>query len=144
VITRQPIDVGEHYRRLVTEDSGAVVIFVGTVRNENEGHSVSHLEYDGYEALAEKHLKGIEAEIRARWTVRNVVLVHRLGDLNLGEASVLVGVSAPHREEAFAAAKYGIDRIKEAVPIWKKEYFSEGGARWLEGQVMQKPGGNAG
>jgi molybdopterin synthase catalytic subunit len=120
------------------EDCGAVVIFVGTVRNENEGQAVESLEYDGYEPLAEKCLLAIEAEIRGKWPVCRVVLLHRLGHLNLGEASVLVGVSAPHRDDAFAAARFGISRIKESVPIWKKEY-TEAGSRWLEGTMMKKP-----
>ncbi|MHA2620554.1 MAG: molybdenum cofactor biosynthesis protein MoaE [bacterium JZ-2024 1] len=141
-IVREPIDPGVWYQQLVSEDCGAVVFFVGTVRNENEGLRVSGVDYEGYEPLAQKRLQAIEHEIRKKWQVRKVILVHRLGALKLGEASVVVGVSAPHRDEAFAAAEYGIRRIKEAVPIWKRE-LTEEGPRWLSGQTMKSTGENA-
>lgn len=141
-IVRDPIDPGLWYQQLVSEDCGAVVLFVGTVRNENEGFRVSGVDYEGYEPLAQKRLQAIEHEIRKKWQVRKVILVHRLGALKLGEASVVVGVSAPHRDEAFAAAEYGIRRIKEAVPIWKRE-LTEEGPRWLSGQPMKSAGENA-
>lgn len=138
LITHNPIRLDEYYRQLLSEDCGGIVVFVGTVRNENEGVRVEKLEYECHETIAENRLREIEAEIRRRWDVRQVVLVHRVGVLRVGEASVLVGVAAPHREDAFAAARFGIERIKDSVPIWKKEHGA-GQARWLKGTVMRNP-----
>ena len=114
---------------------GAVCVFVGVVRDENQGRGVERLEYEAYEDMALPLMKDIAAEARRRYPVSEVRLVHRLGRLEIGEASVVVAVAAPHRDEAFAACRFAIDTLKAKVPIWKKEHYSDGTA-WLE-----SPGG---
>jgi molybdopterin synthase catalytic subunit len=106
-----------------------VVVFLGTVRSENEGRAVSHLEYEAYAPMAEKEMRRIGEEIRERWPVAAVAMRHRIGRLEVGETAVIIAVSAPHRAEAFAACQYAIDRLKEVVPIWKKR---PGGGRPAE------------
>ncbi|MFH1006387.1 MAG: molybdenum cofactor biosynthesis protein MoaE [Candidatus Latescibacterota bacterium] len=123
------------------ETSGAVVTFVGRVRNHANGKRVVALEYEAHETMAERKLAEIGAEILQKWThgadgafapIRTAI-VHRVGHVKVGEASVVIAVSAPHRAEAFEACRYAIDRIKEIVPIWKKEIYEEG-ERWVGGE----------
>lgn len=116
----------------VAARDGALDLFVGVVRDENAGRRVTHLEYEAYEEMALEVLAEIEAEARARWPLSDVRIVHRLGRLEIGEASVAVAVAAPHRAEAFAACRHAIDTLKRRAPIWKKEFF-EGGEVWVEG-----------
>jgi molybdopterin synthase catalytic subunit len=111
---------------------GALCLFVGVVRNENQGRRVEHLEYEAYEEMARPLMEEIAAETRRRFPVTRVGLVHRLGRLEIGEASVAVAIASPHRDEAFAACRYAIDTLKAKVPIWKKEHYADGTA-WLEG-----------
>lgn len=111
--------------------AGAVVLFLGTVRELTEGRITSHLHYEAYPAMAEQKLAEVEQEVRRRWPVVNVALVHRLGRLDLGEISVAVAVSAPHRAEAFEAARFAMDRIKAVVPIWKQEHWADGSQAWI-------------
>jgi molybdopterin converting factor subunit 1 len=107
--------------------AGGVVIFSGVVRNETGGRPVKFLEYEAHEAMAEAKLREIGAAVRARWPgVRRVAMLHRLGRLEIGEASVLIAVSAAHRGEAFDACEYAIDTLKRTVPVWKKEHFEDG------------------
>jgi molybdopterin synthase catalytic subunit len=129
-LTREPIDTGA----LTVPDhaDGAVCLFLGVVRNENGGRPVRHLEYEAYEEMALPLMEQIAAEARRRWPVREVRIVHRLGRLEKGEASVAVAVTAPHRGAAFEACRYAIDTLKVTVPIWKKEFYADG-AVWLEG-----------
>ena len=110
---------------------GAVTSFVGLVRNENAGRRVLRLEYEGYEPLALRAFERIGAETAERWAVR-MALHHRLGALRIGEASVMIAVSSPHRADAFAACRYVIERVKQIAPVWKHEFF-EGGDVWIEG-----------
>lgn len=131
-LTEEPIDVLELMLWARTDGDGALCIFVGTVRGFSEGRAVSSITYYAYREMAEKKLAEIEAEILERWPVTRVALVHRIGNLEVGDASVAVVVSAPHRAPAFEACRYAIDRIKERVPIWKKEYHPEG-AHWVKG-----------
>ena len=114
----------------VLPDCGAVVLFSGTVRDHAEGRTdVTHLEYEAYEEQVVPRLEAIATELRERWPmVGRIVLLHRVGRLDVGESSVLVVVSAPHRPEAFAAARFGIDSLKASVPIWKRESWAEGSA----------------
>lgn len=111
--------------------AGAVVTFLGIVRNNSRGKSVNALEYDAYKPMAERKLREIGEEINRRWNVRCAIL-HRVGRLAVGEVSVIIAVAAPHRAEAFDACRYAIERIKEIVPIWKKE-FADSGEWWVEG-----------
>jgi molybdopterin synthase catalytic subunit len=107
-----------------------VVLFLGTVRQNARGQQVLHLDYEAYAALARKEMLRIAEEIMDRWPVLRLALVHRLGRLEVGEISVAVAVSAPHRGEAFEAGRYAIDTLKVRVPIWKKEVWTTG-ARWV-------------
>lgn len=129
-LTRAPIDLAA--LQAVAAGDGALCLFAGVVRNENAGRRVTHLEYEAYEEMALEVLAEIEGQARSRWPIADVRIVHRLGRLEIGEASVAVAVASPHRAEAFAACRYAIDTLKEKAPIWKKEYF-EGGAVWVEG-----------
>ncbi len=109
---------------------GAVVTFVGVVRDNAEGHRVLFLDYEAYKEMAEAKLQEIVDEIKLRWELEDVSIHHRLGRLKVGEASLVVVVCSPHRKPAFEACAYAVDRIKEAVPIWKKEIW-EDGERWV-------------
>jgi len=128
-ITRDPIDLAA--LQTVSGADGALALFVGVVRDNNDGRRVRHLEYEAYEEMALEVFAAIEKEARRRWPVSDVRIVHRLGRLEIGEASVAVAVASPHRAEAFAACRYAIDTLKHDAPIWKKEFF-EGGAVWVE------------
>ena len=110
--------------------AGGTTLFVGTTRNENEGRVVERLEYEAYEAMAIEEMRRIGEDIAGQWQVVAVAMVHRVGVVPVGQASVAVAVSAAHREEAFAACRYGIDTLKATVPIWKKEYY-QGGEHWV-------------
>jgi molybdopterin synthase catalytic subunit len=110
---------------------GAVVTFLGTVRDLTDGRVTAALDYEAYPGMAEKKMAEIEQETRSRWPVGEIVMVHRLGHLDVGEVSVAVAVSCPHRGEAFEACRYAIDRLKELVPIWKKENWADGSTEWV-------------
>ena len=132
-ITADPLDPQpfiEHVRR---DESGAVALFLGVVRNTNLGRRVLHLEYDAYPQMAEKKLREIAEEIMTRWPISDIAIAHRTGHLEVGETSLVVVVSSPHRREAFEACQHAVDRIKEVAPIWKKEVW-EGGEAWIEGE----------
>jgi len=122
---------------------GALCLFVGVVRNENQGRKVKHLEYEAYEEMARPLMEDIAAETHRRFPVTRVRLVHRLGRLEIGEASVAVAIASPHRDEAFAACRFAIDTLKAKVPIWKKEHYADGSA-WLEGPGATVPPGGEG
>jgi molybdopterin synthase catalytic subunit len=129
-LTRAPIDLAT--LQAVSPTDGALALFVGLVRNHNAGRAVLHLEYESYEAMALAEMERIEAEARRRWPVSQLRIVHRLGRLEIGEASVAVAVASPHRAEAFEACRFTIDTLKKTVPIWKKEFYADG-AVWLDG-----------
>jgi molybdopterin synthase catalytic subunit len=111
---------------------GAIVTFYGLVRNHNQGRRVHHLEYEAYEPLALKAFARIDEEVRGRWPGMRIALHHRVGRLEIGEASVAIVTASPHRADAFAACRYVIERVKQIVPVWKHEYF-DGGDVWIEG-----------
>jgi molybdopterin synthase catalytic subunit len=113
-----------------TEADGALIVFRGVARRYSRGRDVVHLEYEAYPEMAEKVMAQIGDEIKSRWPVSGVAIVHRTGVLQIGQASVVIAVSAPHRGEAFEAAEYAIDRLKHIVPIWKKEVWSDG-SQWI-------------
>ncbi len=127
-VTTSPADTPDEPR---AGGSGAITSFVGVVRNENAGRRVLRLEYEGYEPLALRAFERIGAETAERWVVR-MALHHRLGTLQIGEASVMIAVASPHRADAFAACRYVIERVKQIAPVWKHEFF-EGGDVWIEG-----------
>ena len=111
---------------------GAVVTFLGLVRNHNAGRRVTHLEYEAFEPLAVKTFARIAAEVGARWAGARIALHHRVGRLDIGDASVGIVAASPHRSEAYAACRYTIERVKQIAPVWKREFF-EGGDMWIEG-----------
>lgn len=133
-LTAQELPIGEAYSWAVRPDCGAVVLFSGTIRNHAEGRDgVEHLTYEAYEEQAEQRFAAIGAELRTRWPdVGRVVLLHRTGQLHIGESSVIAVVSAPHRPNAFEAARFAIDALKETAPIWKHEVWADG-ADWGTG-----------
>jgi molybdopterin synthase catalytic subunit len=115
-----------------TGGDGAIITFLGLVRNHNLGRRVRYLEYEGYEPLALKAFGRIVEEARERWPAASVAIHHRLGRVDVGHASVVIAVASAHRSQAYAACRYAIERIKQIAPIWKREYF-EGGDVWIEG-----------
>ena len=131
-ITAAPLDTEALVRALDTAGMGAVTTFIGLVRDHNLGRRVLHLEYEAYDALALRGLDLIVTEATAQWPAVRLAIHHRTGRMEIGEASVVIAAASPHRADAFAAARYAIERIKQIVPIWKHEYF-EGGDVWIEG-----------
>ena len=131
-ITTAPLDTEALVRALDTTGIGAVTTFIGLVRDHNLGRRVLHLEYEAYEALALRGLELIVAEAAGQWPTVRMGIHHRIGRMEIGEASVAIAAASPHRADAFAASRYAIERIKQIVPIWKHEFF-EGGEVWIEG-----------
>jgi molybdopterin synthase catalytic subunit len=130
-LTREPIDFASLTELVRTPPCGAVVVFLGTVRDRTGDEVTEFLDYEAYPPMAEKKMAEIEAAVRARWAVGEVALVHRLGRLGVGEVSVAAAISAPHRAAAFEACRFAIDTLKEVVPIWKKENRPEGIEGWV-------------
>jgi molybdopterin synthase catalytic subunit len=130
-LTHNPIDSAAILSRVSSNLAGAVVLFLGTTREVTGQRRTLSLDYECYPEMAEKKLAELEAEARRRWPIIECVVVHRLGHLELGEASVAVAVSTAHRQDAFAAGKWLIDTIKEVVPIWKKENWADGTSEWV-------------
>ncbi len=143
-LTDQPIDVGQLIAAVASEGAGGTVVFLGTVRRSPEDGDVATIEYSAYREMATAELDRIVAEAAARWPRARVDLRHRLGPVPTGEASVAVAAAAPHRAEAFAAARFVIDETKQRVPIWKRELFASGEARWVEGRQPAGRGGAGG
>jgi molybdopterin synthase catalytic subunit len=137
-IVRVRIDPAKVLESVEDDSSGGTVLFIGTVRNKSNGKEVTGLEYETYRKMAESKLAQLNREVRRRWKVNHVTMLHREGRLKVGDVSVAVAVSSPHRAEAFEAARFAIDRIKTSVPIWKREAFSDGKRRWVEGSVIQE------
>lgn len=131
-ITHEPIDAQELIGAVQTPADGAVCVFYGVVREDSRDRKVQYLEYDAYPEMAEKKMREILAEVRARWPAQRAAIVHRIGRLSIGDASVVIAVASPHRGESFEACRYVIDRVKQEVPIWKKEVFTDG-EEWVEG-----------
>jgi MoaE-MoaD fusion protein len=132
-ITRERIDARRLAETLQRPEDGAVVVFEGVVRNNSQGRATTYLEYECYEAMARGQIERIGREIAEQFAIGRIGMVHRLGRLEIGEASVAVVATAPHRKPAFDAAFEGINRLKREVPIWKKEYFADG-AVWVDGE----------
>ena len=132
-ITRERIDARALAEILQRPEDGAVVVFEGVVRNNSQGRATTYLEYECYEEMARARMEQIGREIAAQFAIGRIGMLHRLGRLEIGEASVAVVATAPHRKAAFDAAFEGINRLKREVPIWKKEYFADG-AVWVDGE----------
>ena len=133
-----PIDTDALIRHVRTGANGAIVTFDGCVRNQSHGRRTLYLDYEAYESMALAKMREIAAEVHAEFPIDRVAVAHRLGRLEIGETSVFIAVSAPHRAAAFDACRYAIDTLKRSVPIWKKEYF-EDGAVWADGELPPVP-----
>ena len=131
-IATGPIDAAALQACARRDSSGAVASFIGVVREEHQGIQVDHLVYEAYPPMAEREMARIAAAARERWRVDVIAIVHRVGRLEIGEASVVVVVAAPHRREALEACAFAIEKLKQDVPIWKKEYSADG-AEWIIG-----------
>jgi molybdopterin synthase catalytic subunit len=127
----EPLDYFALTEMVRRSDCGAVVTFLGTVRDMTGDRRTVALDYEAYPGMAEKKMAEIEADTRQRWPVGEIALVHRLGHLDVGDISVAVAVSCPHRAQAFEACRHAIDRLKELVPIWKKENWADGTTEWV-------------
>jgi molybdopterin synthase catalytic subunit len=132
-ITRSPISGAELAKQLCTPQDGAVVIFEGVVRNHSGGRATLFLEYEAYEPMAIRKMQELGSEAREKFAIDGIGMMHRLGRLEIGETSVAIVVTAEHRHAAFQACEYAINRLKQIVPIWKKEYFADGTA-WADGE----------
>jgi molybdopterin synthase catalytic subunit len=132
LVTRKPLDLNALYEYVAFPGAGAIIIFSGVVRDNSHGKIIKHLEYEAYPKMAEQSLRDIIAEIHERWADARVAIAHRIGKIKIGESSLLIAVAAPHRPEAYAASRYAIERIKAIVPVWKKEFATDGAA-WVEG-----------
>ncbi|MDP3940286.1 MAG: molybdenum cofactor biosynthesis protein MoaE [Deltaproteobacteria bacterium] len=130
-LSETPIDAAMVEEKVRWAGSGGVVTFLGAVRAESRGKKIRRLEYEAYGGMAEKKMREIGEEMARRWPGVRVAIAHRIGALDVGELAVAIAVAAPHRAEAFEACRYAIDRLKEVVPIWKKE-IAEDGAYWVE------------
>jgi MoaE-MoaD fusion protein len=131
-LTPDPLDARRLEAAVSHKGAGAICTFTGVVRDNSRGRSVTHLDYEAYAEMATAQMRKIGDEIAEQWPEARVAMAHRTGSLEIGEASVVVSVSCPHRAEAIAACKWGIDRLKESVPIWKKEHAADG-TYWIEG-----------
>lgn len=143
-VTTKKISIDNVIESVKDDGSGAIVLFLGTVRDNNSNNSngepgkrVARMYYESYVDMAEKQIEGIKKETRQKWPVKNIEIVHRIGKLYVGDISVAVGVSSTHRAEAFEACKYAIDRIKSTLPIWKKEFLVDGSELWVKGHDIE-------
>jgi molybdopterin synthase catalytic subunit len=130
-LSTDPIDTTALRKAMAHPSAGALVDFEGWVRNHNEGKTVGSLTYEAAEGLCQKEAAQIMAEARSRWDVQEIHCVHRIGHLHIGDVAVWVGVSAGHRDAAFAACRYVIDEVKARLPIWKKEHYRDGHDHWI-------------
>jgi molybdopterin converting factor subunit 1 len=137
-IGREPVDIEALERAVADPSAGATVTFAGTTRNGNAGRRVLRLEYEAYEPMALSEMRKLAHEAGERFKIVRIAIQHRIGFVDIGETSVAIAVSAAHRAEAFDACRFAIDRLKEVVPVWKKEYF-EGGEVWIGCQTSHPP-----
>src|SRR5216683_7737790 len=138
LLAHNPIDTDALIDHVHTAADGAIVTFDGCVRNQSHGRRTLYLDYEAYESMALAKMGEIAAEVHTKFQIDRVAIAHRLGRLEIGETSVFIAVSAPHRAAAFEACRFAIDTLKRSVPIWKKEYF-EDGAVWADGELPPAP-----
>ena len=134
LIVAESIDLARVTAAVAAQRTGATVSFIGTTRDHNDGRRVIRLEYEAYSEMALTEMRKIGEQAKQQWPIEEIAIVHRVGVVPLGEASVVIAVSAGHRHAAFEACRFAIDRLKEVVPIWKKEHF-EGGEVWIGSQT---------
>lgn len=137
-ISRAPLDPTPLVALVQAPDMGAVVTFAGIVRDNFGGRATAYLEYEAYESMALVVLRSLAGEARATWSTGVIAIHHRVGRLEIGETAVLIVVAAAHRHEAFEAAEWLMDRIKEVAPIWKKEIWADGASEWVGNEVERK------
>jgi MoaE-MoaD fusion protein len=137
-LVQETIDVAALMRQVRGESDGAIVTFDGFVRNESHGRPTIHLEYEAYAPMAVEKMREIGRVMHENFAIHSVIMVHRLGRVEIGESSVFIAVSAAHRAAAFDACRFAIDSLKKTVPIWKKEYFADG-AMWADGELPPEP-----
>ncbi len=142
-IVSSPIDPAAVLARVGHRSDGAVLLFLGTVRDHADGRPVSGMAYEAYETMAADVLQAIAEDAAARLGTPRVAVVHRVGELAIGEVSVAIGVSSPHRDRAYDASRYVIEEIKRRLPVWKHEHFVGGDARWVEGEPLVPVGEGA-
>jgi len=130
-VTTEPLSVQQVNDLVKRPTDGAVVTFDGIVRDNFDGRSVRYLEYEAYAAMAEKKLAEIGDEVQQKFAIGAMAMVHRIGRLEIGESSIVIAVAAPHRHAAFEACSYAMDRVKAEVPVWKKEFFTDGADHWV-------------
>jgi molybdopterin synthase catalytic subunit len=130
LLSEEPLSLDRVVDEVRSDDAGAIATFTGTTRVRSRGRTVTHLDYEAYEGMAERVMAEIAAAVRARYELTAVAIHHRIGRVSIGETSVVIAVSAPHRQDALAACKDAIDELKERVPLWKKEVY-EGGEEWI-------------
>ena len=135
-VTDKSIDLHELVDCVTDPEAGAIATFIGTTRNNNQGRKVIALDYEAYPEMAEKELARLGEEAKRKWQICRIAIVHRIGSVQITEPSVIIAVSAAHREAAFAACRFAIEEIKKTVPIWKKEVY-EGGEIWIGTQSGQ-------
>jgi len=135
-ITNDRVNLEEVMLELEDNSAGALSIFMGNVRNRGRSGNVSEIYYESYSKMAEQKMREIENEVQTKWEIKKLVVFHRIGNIRVGETSIIIGVSSEHRQEAFEACKYVIDNVKTRVPIWKKE-ISEEGHKWVEGILLE-------
>ncbi|MYL51228.1 molybdenum cofactor biosynthesis protein MoaE [Halobacillus litoralis] len=138
-ITTEPLEIEEVTKRVIRREAGAVNTFIGTVREFTKGKRTLFLQYETYKEMAEKKLEQIAMEIDQQWPSAEVAISHRIGRLEVTDIAVIIAVSTPHRNDSYEASRYAIERIKEIVPIWKKEHW-EDGEEWIGDQKEIRPG----
>jgi MoaE-MoaD fusion protein len=137
-LVREPIDMAALVCHVRAPEDGAIVTFDGFVRNQSHNRPTLYLDYEAYESMALAKMREIGVQLHEKYRIHRVAMVHRLGRLEIGETSVFIAVSAPHRAAAFDACRFAIDTLKRTVPIWKKEYFADG-AVWADGELPSAP-----
>ncbi|MBI3110937.1 MAG: molybdenum cofactor biosynthesis protein MoaE [Ignavibacteriales bacterium] len=138
-LTNEPLEIQRVIASVDAPGAGGIDVFIGTTRDVSRARSVLWLEYEAYEPMASTMMERLAQVAHERWAVLNISIAHRLGRVNVGEASVVIAVSSAHREEAFAACRFLIDELKKVVPIWKREFFADGTVEWSR-QVHEQQG----
>lgn len=138
-LVREPIDVEAVRQAVVRPEAGAVAMFIGSVRSNSRGRAISHIEYEAYDPMVLRQLEGIGQEIEQRWPEARAAIVHRVGQLAVGEISIAIAISSPHRQAAFEGCRLAIEGVKTRLPLWKKEFWetsavAEAGSAWVEGE----------
>jgi molybdopterin synthase catalytic subunit len=139
-MVERAIDPAALTAEVASASNGATVVFIGTVRDMNDGRDVTALDYKAYASMAERELSAIVIEAETRWSPSRIVCEHRVGALTLGDASVVIAASHPHRAEAFEACRYVIEELKKRLPVWKREHYADGDLAWVENATQSVTG----